>query len=220
MSKTTSFWGDQEISMFAGRPPALSQHHQSRALPLAIRSGLEHEADDVPCHATICRMMALAGAIRDGVSGIVGGTRPWARERIAAPTLEAAEIYDPVPMVMRVTKESLLLYASETMWRLLFCRFHRLRIQFHLERGQQSQQKLFEVAREMVGLIVLLWLQRDRWRDRRYGYDCVMMCYGHGHRLGISMGFGEGSTHGAANVGGLLRQSLTLITRNNVLLTT
>lgn len=65
------------------------------------------------------------------------------------------------------------------MWRFLFGRLDYLRIHFLLERlsherGHESKQRLLEVAREVVDLIVFLWLQRDRSVGRHYDLDYVV----------------------------------------------
>ena len=84
--------------------------------------------------------------------------------------LKTEETYAKVPMMINVTKEGLLKAESDFIaWRLLFARIDHLRIQFLLERlsverGRESQEKLLDIARTMVDLVVFLWLQRDRFR--------------------------------------------------------
>jgi hypothetical protein len=65
------------------------------------------------------------------------------------------------------------------MWRLMFIRTDYLRIQFFLERlsserGTDSKQKLVDVAREMLDMIVFLWLERDRSNLSHFDYDYIV----------------------------------------------
>ena len=65
------------------------------------------------------------------------------------------------------------------MWKLIFIRTDYLRIQFFLERlsserGNDSKQKLVDVAREMLDMIVFLWLERDRSNLSYFDYDYVV----------------------------------------------
>jgi len=64
-------------------------------------------------------------------------------------------------------------------WKLIFIRTDYLRILFFLERlsserGNDSKQKLVDVAREMLDMIVFLWLERDRSNLSYFDYDYVV----------------------------------------------
>jgi len=61
----------------------------------------------------------------------------------------------------------------------MFMRLDYLRMQFLLERlsverGGESKQKLVDLAREIVDMIVFLWLERDRTGNRYYDYDYIV----------------------------------------------
>lgn len=65
------------------------------------------------------------------------------------------------------------------MWRLLFGRLDYLRIYFLLERlcverGGESKQALLDVSREIVDLVVFIWLQRDRSEGRHHDFDYIV----------------------------------------------
>jgi hypothetical protein len=58
-------------------------------------------------------------------------------------------------------------------------RFDRLRIDFLLERlstekAGESKRNLFKVARDMLDLVVFLWLERDRFGNMKHDYDFVV----------------------------------------------
>ncbi|TVY18621.1 hypothetical protein LARI1_G006012 [Lachnellula arida] len=197
------FWGDKEIAMFTGRPPALSRRYHSCPLPLdisdeALMAGgdaLQVEIDGLDEHgwntkgmmhnATISRMMTLAAMIQDEIMELFFGNKEqFSMDRVSALKKNAYEIYTHVPGVLNVTKESLVDMESDLhMWRFLFGRLDYLRIHFLLERlsherGHEGKQRLLEVAREIADLTVFVWLQRDRSAGRHYDYDYIIMCYG------------------------------------------
>jgi hypothetical protein len=82
--------------------------------------------------------------------------------------------------MLQLTKESLKLCDNDQkMWKLIYVKADFLRIQFPLERlsserGGESKQKLVDVAREMLDMIIFLWLERDRTSHRHYDYDYVV----------------------------------------------
>jgi len=68
-------------------------------------------------------------------------------------------------------------------WRQINIRLSYLRNHFLLDRlsvkhGQLDSQILLDVAREMLELSVLIWLERDRFIERQQDYDWMLMCYG------------------------------------------
>src|ERR1700710_1822914 len=89
----------------------------------------------------------------------------------------AHEMYSKAPLQLQIYKKDLLKCESDqAMWRLLCGRLDWLRMNFLLERllterGGVSKQDLLEVAREMLDLIVFLWLERDRSQSRQHDYD-------------------------------------------------
>ena len=94
--------------------------------------------------------------------------------------IKAFETYSKIPQILQVTKESLRLIQDDIkMWNLIFIRLGYLRIQFLLERlsaerGGESRQNLVDVAREIVDMIVFLWLERDRYGHCHYDYDYIV----------------------------------------------
>jgi hypothetical protein len=94
--------------------------------------------------------------------------------------IRAFEMYSQIPGILQITKESLKLCESDAkMWKLIFIRTDYLRIQFFLERlsserGNDSKQKLVDVAREMLDMIIFLWLERDRSNLSYFDYDYVV----------------------------------------------
>lgn len=197
------FCSDKEISMFTGRPPAMSRRYYSCPLPYdvsdeALMAGggtLVHELDRLDVHgwnqdglmhnSTICRMMVHGAVIQDEIMELfIGSQNEFSMERINALRVKIVEVYSHVPSILEVTKESLMAQESDClMWRLLFGRLDYIRIHFLLERlaterGGESKKNLLEVAKEIVDLVVFLWLQRDRSINRHYDYDYIIMCYG------------------------------------------
>jgi hypothetical protein len=81
---------------------------------------------------------------------------------------------------MQITKESLKLCSEDVkMWKLMFMRLDYLRMNFLLERlsaerGGEGRQKLVDVAREILDMVVFLWLERDRSGRRYYDYDYII----------------------------------------------
>lgn len=47
-----------------------------------------------------------------------------------------------------------------------------------IKRTHAHQQSLLDVAREMLELTVYMWVERDRFIDKQYDYDWMIMCYG------------------------------------------
>lgn len=88
--------------------------------------------------------------------------------------------YSKFPKQLRVSKADIIACKDEKLiWFLLMARFDYLRINFLLgrlssERGGASNQKLLEVAREMLDLMVFLWLERDQSMDRKHDYDFIV----------------------------------------------
>jgi hypothetical protein len=95
------FWGDKEIAMFTGRPPALSRRYHSCPLPLdvsdaALMAGgdaLQAEIDSLDEHgwntknmmhnATISRMMTLAAIIQDEILELfIGNPTAFSMDRV------------------------------------------------------------------------------------------------------------------------------------------
>jgi hypothetical protein len=86
------FWNDKEISLFTGRPPALSHRYYTCPLPLDLADEvlleggelLQREIDALDEHgwnqkgeiydATRCRIIALFAAIQDEVMELFIGT--------------------------------------------------------------------------------------------------------------------------------------------------
>lgn len=65
------------------------------------------------------------------------------------------------------------------MWRLMFGRLDYLRIHFLLERlcverSSESKQSLLDVSREIVDLVVYIWLSRDRSVGRHHDFDYIV----------------------------------------------
>jgi hypothetical protein len=93
--------------------------------------------------------------------------------------LKAQETSSHIPQIMQITKESLNLCSEDVkMWKLMFIRLDYLRMNFLLkrlsaERGGESRQKLVDVAREILDMVVFLWLERDRSGHRYYDYDYI-----------------------------------------------
>lgn len=61
----------------------------------------------------------------------------------------------------------------------MMMRFDRLRINFLLERlatekGGGHKGELFQVAREMLDLVVFFWIQRDRFANLKHDHDFVV----------------------------------------------
>jgi hypothetical protein len=94
--------------------------------------------------------------------------------------LKAQETYSHIPQIMQITKESLKLCSEDVkMWKLMFMRLDYLRMNFLLkrlsaERGGEGRQKLVDVAREILDMVVFLWLERDRSGRRYYDYDYII----------------------------------------------
>ncbi|KAE9370015.1 hypothetical protein N431DRAFT_344468 [Stipitochalara longipes BDJ] len=197
------FWSDKELAMFTGRPPAWSHRYHSCPLPYdvsdeaLIEGGerLEKELSELDENgwntkgevydSTSSRTMVLTAMLLDEIMEIfVGNSCQWSMERVRGLKIKAFEIYSKIPHVLQVTKESLKLIKDDIkMWKLMFMRLDYLRMQFLLERlsaerGGESRQKLVDVAREIVDMIVFLWLERDRCGYRHYDYDYIIMCYG------------------------------------------
>jgi hypothetical protein len=93
---------------------------------------------------------------------------------------KAFETYSQIPQIMQITKESLKRCIDDVkMWKMMFMRLDYLRMNFLLERlsaerGGESRQNLVDVAREILDMIVFLWLERDRSGHRHYDYDYVV----------------------------------------------
>lgn len=70
--------------------------------------------------------------------------------------------------------------SDHVMWSLLTGRLDYLRINFLVERllterGGTGKGDLLELAREMLDLVVFIWLERDRSRYHQHDYD-FMVC--------------------------------------------
>jgi hypothetical protein len=95
--------------------------------------------------------------------------------------LKAQETYSNIPQIMQITKDSLKLCNDDVkMWKLMFMRPEYLRMNFLLERlsaerGGESRQKLVDVAREILDMIVFLWLERKRSGHRHYDYGYIVI---------------------------------------------
>jgi hypothetical protein len=50
--------------------------------------------------------------------------------------------------------------------------------QLSIKRANANQQQLLDIAREMLELTVYMWVERDRFIERQYDYDWMIMCYG------------------------------------------
>lgn len=50
--------------------------------------------------------------------------------------------------------------------------------QLLIKRAQANQQTLLDISREMLELTVYMWVERDRFIERQYDYDWMIMCYG------------------------------------------
>jgi hypothetical protein len=50
--------------------------------------------------------------------------------------------------------------------------------QLLIRQAQANQQTLLDIAREMLELTVYMWVERDRFLERQYDYDWMIMCYG------------------------------------------
>ena len=154
--------------------------------------------------ATICRMMAMCAMIQDEIMEMFIGTQTqWSIERLdwvlelhilttVVPDssyrdlkLRTREMHSNFPVQLQVSKADLNDCADDKiMWRLLCGRLDYLRLNFLLERlsterGGAGKNQLFEVAREMLDLIVFLWVQRDRTMDRVHDYDYMVYHFRH-----------------------------------------
>ncbi|KAF4635317.1 hypothetical protein G7Y89_g2788 [Cudoniella acicularis] len=190
-------------SKFTGRPPALSRRYHSCPLPYdvsdeALMAGgvaLQQELARLDEHgwntegliqnSTISRMMVHAAIIQDEIMELfIGNQDQWSIERVNALKIKTVELYSHVPVILAVTKDILVECESEYLtWRLFLGRLDYVRIHFLLERlsterGGESNHKLLEVAKEIVDLIVSMWVHRDRSVNRHYDYDYIIMCYG------------------------------------------
>ncbi|TVY65546.1 hypothetical protein LSUE1_G009661, partial [Lachnellula suecica] len=197
------FWNDKEISMFTGRPPALSHRYYTCPLPLDIadevlleggeRLQLELDALDENgwnqngevYDATRFRRMAVFAAIQDEVMELFIGTpAQFSIERVHSLKARAERIYAQIPFLGNITKDDILNSAPNfMMWRRLWARLDYVRILFLLERlcverGQESKQKLLDISREMVDLTAFVWLQRDDRLSKHYCDDYTVLCFG------------------------------------------
>ena len=50
--------------------------------------------------------------------------------------------------------------------------------QLSVKKSQINQQPLLDIAREMLELTVYMWVERDRFIDKHYDFDWMIMCYG------------------------------------------
>ena len=50
--------------------------------------------------------------------------------------------------------------------------------QLLIRRAPANQQHMLDIAREMLELTVYMWIERDRFLERQYDYDWMIMCYG------------------------------------------
>jgi hypothetical protein len=98
---TCCFWRDKEISMFTGRPPALSGRYFSTPPPLdvsdeALLTGGEMLEGEIACldengwntrgkihNATVCRLMLTAALLMDELMELfVGNPGQWSQDRV------------------------------------------------------------------------------------------------------------------------------------------
>lgn len=85
-----------------------------------------------------------------------------------------------MPIIIDAKKEMLSACKDDNVvWNLLFNRLDFLRVHLNLERlaserGHDSKEKLYQIARELVDLAVFFWVERDRSRDRHYDYDFMV----------------------------------------------
>ena len=92
----------------------------------------------------------------------------------------ALDSYSKFPKQLQVSKKDLIACKDDKLiWQLMMARFDYLRINFLLERlsterAGASKQKLLEVARETLDLLVFLWLERDRCVNRKHDYDFIV----------------------------------------------
>jgi hypothetical protein len=93
---------------------------------------------------------------------------------------QTQDSYSKFPKQLQVSKKDLIACKYDKLiWQLMMARFDYLRINFLLERlstekAGASKQKLLEVARETLDLLVFLWLERDRWVNRKHDYDFIV----------------------------------------------
>ncbi|CAG8975664.1 hypothetical protein HYALB_00012322 [Hymenoscyphus albidus] len=202
------FKGDKEIALFTGRPPALTRHYQTCPLPLDISDAalltggdlLQREIDNLDGNwwnrdgrlhsATLIRNLLMVSIVHDEVMELFvanNGEQTIHKERVEALKGKTAEIYQSMPSFRNFDKEGLVasLNASEK-WRVLVgAHLHLDYLRVHLdlerlstERGYESKEKLHEIARELVEIIVFFWRERDRVLDKQYNYDFMIMSYG------------------------------------------
>ncbi|KAL3424538.1 cytochrome P450 [Phlyctema vagabunda] len=191
---------DKTLASFTGRPPGLSHRYNSCPLPLDLddevllqsKQDLAHAVSQLDENgwntkgelytATNLRANMIHGLLLSEVLELaLGADSQYSDERLMDIKLRNEQTLLQYPSWLHFVKDTDA--PQGVQWTRLGLRFRYLNCCLLLEqisnrRGQGNKQKLLDVAREMLELTVVLWTQRDQFRDQHYDYDFMIMFYG------------------------------------------
>ncbi|KAH8592975.1 hypothetical protein B0O99DRAFT_689190 [Bisporella sp. PMI_857] len=195
---------DKRMSMLVGRPPSLSHRYCRYTLPLDLsdeemvneddfqkavseldENGWNTKGEIYP--TTIVRAInTICVVVNEILELSLGDFEQCTNDRIKSLQSSLSEKYLSIPNFVRW--DSSLLRSTETrndnkFWRRLIFHLEYLGDVLLLERlankqGMTDGQTMIDSAREMLDLVVLVWVQRDRFDEHHHAYDWILMCWG------------------------------------------
>ncbi|KAG9241596.1 hypothetical protein BJ878DRAFT_519886 [Calycina marina] len=194
------FSTDKTVSAFTGRPPNLSHRYNHCALPLdlsdeillAPREQLDlaiSKLDDNGWNtegnvtaATWSRAVMIHCLVLGEILELsLGSEDQYSSERVNELKLKNNRARESLPPWLYLTQEtpgdSNLYWTCFTL-RLRWLHCSLLLEQLSMRHPPHDQQHMLDIAREMLELTVYMWIERDRFLERTYDYDWMIMCYG------------------------------------------
>ena len=180
-----TFVHDKIRATFVGRPPLLSRHYCSWALPLDLSDEdiMESEENlDIAkaklddngwnqegkvCSATRARAFMLASLLRDEILEIsLHPSREPSEAIICELRSKCDEVYNQLPVGLRWKSERLASTSAMNFYWQIFLHLEFLHSKFLLDKlqslcGQRDSQPLLDTARQLLDDILVLWKRRD-----------------------------------------------------------
>lgn len=191
---------DKTLAAFTGRPPGLSHRYHMCPLPLDLSDDILLASEEERARAvslldangwntlgefypaTNCRAVMIHSLIMSEILEIsLGSESQYSDDRLLDLKRRSDEAHNSFPQWLHLTKE--IPPSNSLQWTRLILRLRHLHCsmlmeQLSVKRVHANQQLLLDIAREMLELTVYLWVERDRFIERHYDYDWMIMCYG------------------------------------------
>ncbi|CAG8982274.1 hypothetical protein HYALB_00004508 [Hymenoscyphus albidus] len=201
---TVIFNLDKSSSLLTGRPPALSYRYTRFKHPLDLSDDEVMQGGEVLAEAvsrldengwnvagniyqsTGARARGMLSVVLDEILELsLGDPEDCTEERIRYLLNRLQQTYDGFPRFLQFSlndphiKEK----SDYKYWKTLNIRLTFLEHRLLLERLAHKQnifdgQSMVDCAREMLELVVLIWVQRDRFVEHQHDFDWMLMCWG------------------------------------------